>query len=123
MKKVLYNTLTLLTLALTTTTAFAQNAKTIQLEQTKGEFTIQDMTLEAGDYVFEISNNGVDHEVGFVLAPKGKTEAADHIKAAYVQETVKEGSSSTSKVVSLEKGEYVYFCPMSPTPQYTLTVK
>ena len=103
--------------------SFAQNAKTINLEQTEGEFTIQELTLEAGDYIFEIANSGVDHEVGFVLAPKGMTEADHHIKEAYVQQTVKDGTTSTSKVVSLEKGEYVYFCPMNPTPQYTLTVK
>jgi len=97
--------------------------ETIKLEQTKGVFTTEKLTLDAGTYVFEIANNGVDHEVGFVLAPKGKTDQPNHIKEAYVQAPVKNGSKSTSKEVTLAKGEYVYFCPLNPTPQYTLIVK
>ena len=102
-------------------TDHASTAQTIKLEQIKGDFNIQGLTLAQGDYVFEVSNNGVDHEVGFVIAPKSNPEA--HIKTAYVQKTIKDGEKSTSKVVNLPKGEYVYFCPMNPTPKYTITVK
>ncbi|MFK7772407.1 MAG: cupredoxin domain-containing protein [Saprospiraceae bacterium] len=102
-------------------TDHAATAQTIKLEQIKGDFTIQGLTLAQGDYVFEVSNNGVDHEVGFVIAPKSNPDA--HIKTAYVQKTIKDGEKSTSKVVNLPKGEYVYFCPMNPTPKYTITVK
>jgi plastocyanin len=104
-------------------TSFAQEAKTIHLDQTKGEFTIQSLTLQAGTYVFDIENKDVDHEVGFVLAPKGKTDQEHHIKEAYVTETVKLGKVSSSNEVVLTPGEYVYFCPMNPTEQYPLTVK
>lgn len=97
--------------------------KTVKLEQTTGEFTIQSLTLAEGDYIFEITNQGVDHELGFVIAPKGKTDQASHIQNAYVQKTINDGESSTSKVVTLTKGEYVYFCPLNPTPQYSITVK
>ncbi len=97
--------------------------KKIRLEQTTGKFTTETLTLAAGDYEFEIVNNGVDHEVGFVLAPKGKTDAANHIKAAYVKAPVKNGTSSMTQVVSLTPGEYVYFCPLNPTKAYPLTVK
>ena len=99
----------------------ADEASVIKLEQTKGQFTIQALTLSEGTYVFEIANNGVDHEVGFVIAPKSNPD--QHIKTGYVKETVKNGKSSTSNVVKLAKGEYVYFCPMNPTPQYSITVK
>jgi plastocyanin len=101
----------------------AAQTNTVHLEQTEGEFTIQSLTLEEGTYVFEIENNGVDHEIGFVLAPKGMTDEAHHIKEAYVKETVKEGKTSMTSEVTLKKGEYVYFCPLNPTPQYTLIVK
>ena len=101
----------------------AQQVKTVALEQTKGEFTEKSITLSEGTYVFEISNNDVGHKVGFVLAPKGKTEKKHHIKNAYVTSLVKNNTKSTSKEVTLEKGEYVYFCPLNPTPEYTLTVK
>ncbi len=98
-------------------------AKKIKLVQTAGEFKTKSLMLDAGRYQFEIANMGVDHEVGFVLAPKGKTDAANHIKEAYVTAPVKDGSSSMTQVVTLRPGEYVYFCPLNPTAEYSLTVK
>lgn len=100
------------------------NAQTtpINLEQTTGEFTTKNLTLEAGDYQFNISNNAVDHEVGFVLVPKGKYDPSNHIKEAYVKAPVATGKSSLTSTVSLEAGEYEYFCPLNPTPKYSLTV-
>ena len=95
----------------------------VTLAQTDGEFTVKSLTLTPGDYQFEIANHGVDHEVGFVLAPKGKTDQANHIKAAYVTKPVADGMSSMTQTVSLAKGDYVYFCPLNPTDQYNLTVK
>jgi len=100
-----------------------EEVRTIQLEQTPGAFTIQSLSLSEGTYQFEIVNNGVDHEVGFVLVPQGKTEAADHIKSAYVTSPVKPGSKSSSQHVSLSKGTYEYFCPLNPTPKYTIIVE
>lgn len=111
-----------------TFTATAQDkmkdaVKTVSLEQTKGEFTQKALTLTEGTYVFEISNNGVGHNVGFVLAPKGKTDEANHIKEAYVTAAVVTNTKENTNKVTLKKGEYVYFCPLNPTPQYTLIVK
>lgn len=105
---------------------YAQDATTtptIKLEQTPGKFTVQSLTLEAGTYQFEIANVGIDHEVGFVIAPKGKPEQKHHIKEGYVQKTIKDGESSLTQKVTLKKGEYIYFCPLNPTEQYSLTVK
>ena len=101
----------------------AQKAKTVKLEQTTGDFSVHGLVLSEGDYIFEIANNGVDHEVGFVIAPEGKTDQAHHIKEAYVKETIKNGKVSETSVVTLTKGKYVYFCPLNPTPQYTIEVK
>lgn len=94
---------------------------TVSLEQTKGAFTQESVTLKEGAYVFEISNNNVGHQVGFVLAPKSNPDA--HIKTAYVTKVVDNNSTESSNVTYLKKGEYVYFCPMNPTPQYTLVVE
>jgi hypothetical protein len=105
---------------------FAQETMTtptIKLEQTTGKFTVQSLTLEAGTYLFEIANVGVDHELGFVIAPKGKSAQEHHIKEAYVLKTIKDGESSLTQKVTLTKGEYIYFCPLNPTEQYSLTVK
>ncbi|WP_425076573.1 cupredoxin domain-containing protein [Psychroserpens sp. S379A] len=100
-------------------------ATVVSLEQTKGEFTQKEVTLKEGAYIFEIKNNNVGHQVGFVLVPKGKdaSKPENHIKTAYVTKAVDNNTTESSNVTHLEKGEYVYFCPMNPTPQYTLTVK
>lgn len=100
-----------------------QSIKTVSLEQTEGVFTQKALTLSEGTYIFEISNNNVGHDVGFVLAPKGKTAKKHHIKNAYVTSLVKNNKKATSKKVTLTKGEYIYFCPLNPTPQYTLKVE
>ena len=98
--------------------------KVIELTQTPGEFVQQKLNLIAGEtYVFQVTNKGVDHEVGFVVAPKGKPEQVNHIKNAYVKEMVKNGESQMSNEVVLEAGEYIFFCPMNPTPQYIITVE
>ncbi|MUH37716.1 hypothetical protein D9O36_17840 [Zobellia amurskyensis] len=107
------------------TVAFSANAqdkmnkkvKTIDLEQTPGEFTKKQLTVVPGTYVFEIANNGVGHDVGFVLVKKGEdiSKPENHIQTAYVTKVVATGKTQSSKPTVLEKGEYVYFCPMNPT--------
>ncbi|WP_282161884.1 MULTISPECIES: cupredoxin domain-containing protein [Ulvibacterium] len=94
-----------------------ESTKTIALEQTPGEFTQKQLSVPAGTYVFEISNKGVGHDVGFVLVKKGMdvSKPENHIKTAYVTEVVKTGEKQQSNPTVLEKGEYVYFCPMNPT--------
>lgn len=91
--------------------------QTISLEQIPGEFVQKSLTVNEGTYVFEISNNKVGHDVGFVLVQKGKdiSKPENHIQTAYVTEVVGTGNSQTSKPTKLMKGEYVYFCPMNPT--------
>ncbi|QXP77565.1 MULTISPECIES: cupredoxin domain-containing protein [Winogradskyella] len=129
MKKII----TLLVIALTfTLTGNAQDsmkmktkATTVSLEQTTGEFTQKSLKLKEGDYIFEIANKNVGHQVGFVLVPKGKdaSKPENHISTAYVTKAVENNTKETSKVTSLTKGKYIYFCPLNPTPQYTLTVE
>jgi len=125
------NILAVIVFALTfTLTGNAQDkmktkAAVVSLEQTTGEFTQKTLTLEEGDYIFEIANKNVGHQVGFVLVPKGAdaSNPENHIKTAYVTKAVENNTKETSKVTTLTKGEYIYFCPLNPTPQYTLTVK
>ena len=99
--------------------------KTIALEQTKGEFVQKAITVSEGTYIFEVTNNHAAAEVGLVLVKKGKdaSNPENHIKTAYVTAVAKDGETQKSNATTLEKGEYMYFCPLNPTPQYTLTVK
>ncbi|PNW28452.1 cupredoxin domain-containing protein [Formosa algae] len=103
----------------------AKKATVVSLEQTTGDFSQKELTLKEGNYIFEIANNNVGHQVGFVLVPKGKdvSKPENHISTAYVTKPVENNTKETSKVTTLTKGEYVYFCPLNPTPQYTLTVE
>ena len=94
----------------------------VDLVQQKGVFTTESLTLEAGEYQFNVQNDDVGHDVGFVLVPKGMYDASKHIKDAYVKTPVATGSTSMTNVVDLKPGEYEYFCPMNKTPKYTLTV-
>lgn len=134
MKKII--SILVITLAFTLTSNAQDNMKkdammkgdktqVVSLEQTKGKFTQDSITLKEGSYIFEISNNNVGHQVGFVLVPKGKdaSKPENHIQTAYVTKVVDNNSKETSNVTTLAKGEYVYFCPMNPTPQYTLIVE
>ena len=96
-------------------------ASIVSLEQTEGIFTQQSITLKEGSYIFEISNNNVGHNVGFVLAPKSNPDA--HIKTAYVTKQVENNAKGKTNLTKLAKGEYIYFCPLNPTPKYTLIVE
>jgi plastocyanin len=91
--------------------------KKITLEQTQGEFTQKQLTVSEGTYVFEIDNNNVGTDVGFVLVPKGKdvSNPENHIKTAYVTAVVANNTTGHSNPTTLTKGEYVYFCPLNKT--------
>lgn len=99
--------------------------KTVSLEQTKGEFTQKALTLSEGTYVFEVSNNNAAEKVGLVLIKDGMdaSNPKNHIADAYVTKAVEIGKTESSKSVTLKKGTYKYFCPLNPTPQYTLIVE
>ncbi len=98
------------------------DVETLNLTQVDGAFKVQGMTVSEGAYQFAIGNDGVDREVGFVLVPKGKYDPSMHIKTAYVKSTASDGNTSYTNIVDLKAGEYEYFCPLNPTPKYTLTV-
>ena len=74
----------------------------IDLEQTKGKFTQENLVLASGSYQFNVANNNVGTDVGFVLVPEGKYDQANHIKEAYVKEVVANNSTSMTNVVDLE---------------------
>ena len=93
----------------------------IHLTQTTGEFDTQNLNLKPGKYIFEVTNQDVDHEVAFMLVPSDKPKAP--IKAAGLPGLLNKGETGKSQVVELTAGTYLYNCPLNPTPQYTLTVQ
>ena len=115
MKKIILILFISLSFVLTSTAQdhMKQDSKAIviTLEQTKGKFTKEKVTLSEGDYIFNIKNNNVGHAVGFVLVKKGMdtSNPNNHIKSAYVIKTVENNSSQKTNITKLTRGEYIYF--------------
>ena len=97
----------------------------IELTQTVSEFNTTTLNLKPGKYQFRIVNKDVDKDLGFVIQ-KAEDKVEDAMKTAvpnsFTTALVKKGEFQYTGVVELKKGEYVYSCPLNPTPHYTLYV-
>jgi hypothetical protein len=75
------------------------------------------ITLKPGKYVFSVSNKNVPYDLGFWLRGDGLVNRA-------ILPSVSGGGlemGSTQKYeIELKVGEYVYSCPLNPTPDYKL---
>ncbi len=103
-----------------------KNVTIIELIQTPGVFTTQELKLKPGKYQFRIVNQNVDHELGFVIqkaADTGKDVSKHHVPNSFASKTVKAGEAAYTGIVDLTKGNYTYVCPLNPTPHYTIKVK
>lgn len=78
------------------------------------------LQLEPGKTIFRVTNRDVPYELGFWL--RGAT-----LVSRVTLPSVSGGGLTTGKtqdyVVDLKPGEYVYSCPLNPTPDYRLVVK
>lgn len=82
------------------------------------------LRLKPGTYVFRVNNKNVPYELGFWL------RAADYNLANPLHKLTKvsvsggglfQGQTQDYRV-KLSPGEYVYSCPLNPTPNYRLIV-
>lgn len=80
--------------------------------------------LKAGKYVFRVTNKNVPYELGFWLRSKDYDWRNPLHKLT--KTNISGGGLSTGKTneyeVTLKPGEYVYSCPLNPTPDYRLVV-
>lgn len=98
----------------------------IELAQTPGEFTTKELNLKPGQYQFKVKNQNVDKDLGFVIqkaADKDGDVMKTSVPNSFTTELIKKGEAQMTGVVTLEKGEYVYSCPLNPTPHYRIIVK
>lgn len=76
--------------------------------------------LRPGKYVFRVTNKNVPYELGFWLRGASLVERAR-------LPSVSGGGLTTGKTqdyeIELKPGNYVYSCPLNPTPDYKLVVK
>jgi hypothetical protein len=81
-------------------------------------------TLKPGAYVFRVTNKNVPYELGFWLRSEGYSPANPLHKLT--KTSISGGGLTTGKShdyeVTLKPGEYVYSCPLNPTPNYRLIV-
>jgi len=102
------------------------NVTVIELTQVDGAFTTSNLDLKPGKYQFRVVNSEVNKEVGFLIQTKENANA-DPMKTAvensFSQALIKKGTAEYTGIVTLTEGEYVYSCPLNPTPKYSITVK
>ncbi len=81
--------------------------------------------LKPGKYVFRVTNKNVPYTLGFWIRSKGYSWKNPVHKLTKV--SVSGGGLTTGKSrdyeVTLKPGEYVYSCPLNPTPNYRLLVE
>ena len=122
-----FNILSVIALLFLAFSGIAQDkVATVKLVETPGQFETKSLELKPGKYQFDISNKDVDHEVAFFLqkeSDKGSKEFSTALANSGLSKTLKKGESGKTGVVELEKGTYVYSCPLNPTPHYIITVK
>ncbi len=94
----------------------AVNAKTGQ----KRLATSKTITLMPGAYVFRVTNKNVPYELGFWLRGDGVLSRATLPSVS--GGGLVQGKTQDYKI-ELKPGEYVYSCPLNPTPNYKLVVK
>ncbi len=94
----------------------AINARTGK-KRVAGSTTLE---LKPGKHVFRVSNRNVPYELGFWLRGESLVDRAR-------LPSVSGGGLTTGKTqdyaIELKPGNYVYSCPLNPTPDYKLVVK
>jgi len=77
------------------------------------------LELTPGDYIFRVTNRNVPYELGFWLRGSGLIR----LTLPSVSGGGIHTGGSRDYVISLKPGEYLYSCPLNPTPDYRLVVK
>jgi hypothetical protein len=77
------------------------------------------LELSAGKYVFRMENKNVPYGLGFWLRGDGVINRATLPSVSGGGLTL---GTSKDYEIELEPGEYVYSCPLNPTPNYKLVV-
>ncbi|MDI1309286.1 MAG: hypothetical protein PSV17_07615 [Methylotenera sp.] len=98
----------------------AEDCNAINAKTGKGRLAeAKVLKLKPGKYVFRVANKNVPYELGFWL--RGATLAQRALLPS-----VSGGGLLQGKVqdyaIYLKAGEYVYSCPLNPTPDYKLMV-
>ncbi len=107
-------------------TAKADDCKAINSESGANRVAQSEvLKLKPGKYVFRVANKNVPYEVGFWLRSEGYNARNPVHKVT--KTSVSGGGLTLGKTadyeIELKAGEYVYSCPLNPTPNYRLVVE
>jgi len=86
---------------------------------------VQPLTLKPGKYIFRVKNENVPYTLGFWLRSHDynwKNPLHKLTKTSISGGGLTTGASLDYEV-ELKAGEYLYSCPLNPTPDYKLIVK
>jgi hypothetical protein len=81
--------------------------------------TARTLELQPGKYIFRVTNKNVPYELGFYLRGAG----LGRLTLPKVSGGGLHTGVTQDYEIDLQEGEYVYSCPLNPTPDYRLVVK
>jgi hypothetical protein len=88
-------------------------------KETSGERTFKVLRLKPGKTIFRVTNKNVPYDLGFWVRGKGFGRVT--------LPSVSGGGLRTGRTldyaIDLQPGEYLYSCPLNPTPDYALIVE
>lgn len=88
-------------------------------KETEAQRTFKTLRLKPGKTVFRVSNKDVPYDLGFWVRGKGlKRVSLPSVSGG----GLKLGQTKDYEI-DLKPGEYLYSCPLNPTPDYPLTVE
>lgn len=101
-------------------TASAKDCEVINAKTAKDRLAkAAPLVLKPGKYVFRVSNKNVPYGLGFWLRGSG----FGRVTLPSVSGGGLNAGVTLDYAVELKPGEYVYSCPLNPTPDYALVVK
>lgn len=77
------------------------------------------MVLKPGTYIFRVTNRNVPYELGFYLRGRG----IGRLTLPSVSGGGLQTRYSRDYEIDLTEGEYIYSCPLNPTPDYPILVR
>ncbi|CCQ73174.1 hypothetical protein [Magnetospira sp. QH-2] len=86
---------------------------------------VKPMALKPGEYIFRVKNGNVPYELGFWLRDKDydwRNPLHKLSKTSVSGGGLTPGTTKDYKV-SLKPGDYLFSCPLNPTPDYPLIVR
>ena len=100
----------------------------VRLVESPGAFEPRELDLQAGSYIFMVTNQGVDHPVDFVLkltrSEDTARDASDRaVRNSRLSHRIGSGETASTGVIDLKPGVYTYGSALNPTPEFSLRVR